>query len=85
MTVTNLKSLDVRTQLPVTTMRMLLTTTVLVPNSTSVGMRMEDGIADGACDCDGNGPSRPTATATASTTDGDGDEFEVAGYGRNRL
>ena len=34
--VTNLKSLDVRTQLPVTMTRMLLTTTAAVPNSTSV-------------------------------------------------
>ena len=54
----NLKSLDVLTQLLVTTMRMLLTTTAnFVPNSTSAACVVV-GIADGACDCDGNDGSR---------------------------
>ena len=52
--VTNLKSLDVRTQLLVTTMRMLLTTTAAVPNSTSVAYAAEMAL--------------PTARVTATAT-----------------
>ena len=79
--VTNLKSLDVRTQLP----------ELQCDATDDDGARAEldecgvcggNGIADGACDCDGNGP-KPATTATATAWRMPivtvCDEFEVAG------
>ena len=58
---TNLKSLDVRTQLPVTMTRMLLRrrrqfAVAVFSELDECGVCGGDGIAEGACDCNGNGP-----------------------------